>query len=136
MMRSMPKLDPQRARELATRVWQAVSSGDAAALERFYAEDIVWHVSGRGPQAGDHRGRDAVLGYLASVGENAERFDVVLEDVLVGDTRLAFVMRAQGRRDERSLDATYVLLVRLEGARVAEIWSTAFDQNAVDAFWA
>jgi len=132
----MTKLDPQRARKLATRAWQAVSSGDAAALEKLYSEDIVWHVSGRGPYAGDHRGRDAVLGYLATVGEQADRFDASLEDVLIGDERMAFVMRAVGSREGRSLDATYVVMLRLDGGRVAEVWSTAFDQYAVDAFWA
>src|SRR5262245_8974360 len=133
--RPMSKLDPQRARKLATRAWQAVSSGDATALESLYSEDIVWHVSGRGPWAGDHRGRDAVLGYLADVGEKAERFDASLEDVLIGDERMAFIMRANGRREGRSLDATYVVMLRLDGGRVAEVWSTAFDQYAVDAFW-
>jgi ketosteroid isomerase-like protein len=132
----MPKLDPVRARKVATRAWEAVSKGDVSALESVYAENMVWHVSGRGPQSGDHRGRDAVLAYLASVGENVERFDASLEDVLVGDERLAFVMRARGERKGRSLEATYVLLVRIENGRVAELWSTALDQYAVDAFWA
>jgi ketosteroid isomerase-like protein len=135
MMPRMTKLDPERARKLATRAWEAVSSGDAAALEALYHEDIVWHVSGRGPWAGDHRGRAAVLGYLADVGEKAERFDASLEDVLIGDERMAFVMRAVGSREGRSLDATYVVMLRLDGGRVAEVWSTAFDQYAVDAFW-
>ena len=136
MMRRMSRLDPRLAREVATRAWDAVSKGDVAALERLYREDIVWHVSGRGPQSGDHRGRDAVLTYLASVGENVERFDASLEEVLVGDERIAFVMRAQARRAGRTLDATYILLARLEGGHVAELWSTALDQHAVDAFWA
>ena len=132
----MSKLDPARARKIATRAWEAVSRGDVAALEKVYAEDIVWHVSGRGPRAGDHRGREAVLGYLASVGEDVESFDASLEDVLIGDERIGFVMRATGQRKGRTLDATYFLLARLEGGRVAELWSTAFDQYAVDAFWA
>ncbi|HVN38113.1 MAG TPA: nuclear transport factor 2 family protein [Myxococcota bacterium] len=132
----MTKLDPKRARALATRAWQAVSSGDVSALERIYNDDIVWHVSGRGPRAGDHRGREAVLAYLASVGEAAERFEASLEDVLVGDDRLAFLMRASGRREGRTLEATYLILVRLENGRLAEVWSTALDQYAVDAFWA
>lgn len=132
----MSKLDPQRARKLATRAWQAVSSGDAATLAVLYCEDIVWHVSGRGPHTGDHRGVDAVLGYLATIGEQAERFEVSLEDVLIGDERMAFIMRARGSREGRSLEATYVVLIRLDGGRIAEVWSTAFDQYAADAFWA
>ena len=135
-MAGMSKLDPERARKVATRAWEAVSRGDVSALEKVYAEDITWHVSGHGPRAGDHRGRDAVLSYLASVGEDVDRFDASLEDVLVGEERIAFVMHARGERKGRSLDATYILLARLEGGRVAELWSTAFDQYTVDAFWA
>lgn len=135
-MPRMANLDPQRARKLATRAWEAVSKGDATALESLYDDDIVWHVSGRGPLAGDHRGREAVIGYLASVGEKAERFNASLDDVLIGDQRIAFVMRASGNREGRSLDATYIVLARLENGRLVEVWSTALDQHAVDAFWA
>ena len=135
-MRRMSKLDPALARKLATRAWQAVSSGDARALESIYNDDIVWHVSGRGPNSGDHRGRDAVLEYLANVGERSEDFEASLDDVLIGEERLAFVMRAKGHREGRTLDATYIILARLEGGRLAEVWSTALDQYAVDAFWA
>lgn len=135
-MAGMSRLDPALARKVATRAWEAVSKGDVSALEKVYTEDIVWHVAGRGPRAGDHRGREAVLSYLASVGEDVELFDASLEDVLVGDERLAFVMRARGERKGRTLDATYLLLARIEDGRVAELWSTAFDQYAVDAFWA
>jgi len=136
MMRPMPKLDPTRARELAGRAWQAVSSGDIAAVEALCSEQIVWHASGRGSHAGDHHGREGVLAYLAGVGEDVLRFDASLEDVLVGDHTAAIVLRASGRRDTRALDAIYVVLLRFEGDRIAEAWSIPQDQHAVDAFWA
>jgi ketosteroid isomerase-like protein len=132
----MSKPDPQKAREVAAGAWQAVSSGDVAALETFCRQDLVWHASGRSVHAGDHRGRDAVLGYLAGVGEDVERFDLELEDVLVGDTGAVMVMRARGRRGERVLDAVYLVRLRFDEGRIAEVWSVALDQPAVDAFWA
>jgi ketosteroid isomerase-like protein len=134
MMRAMTKLDPQLARKLATRAWQAVSSGDAAALEAIYSEDIVWHVSGRGPYTGDHRGGTPCS---ATSPPSASRpsASTLLEDVLIGEERLAFVMRAVGSREGRSLDATYVVLLRSTAA-AWRVWSTAFDPYAVDAFWA
>jgi len=136
MMRPMPKLDPTRARELAGRAWQAVSSGDVAAVEALCSEQIVWHASGRGSHAGDHHGREGVLAYLAGVGEDVLRFDASLEDVLIGDHTAAILLRASGRRDARALDALYVVLLRFEGDRIAEVWSIPQDQHAVDAFWA
>jgi ketosteroid isomerase-like protein len=132
----MSKLDPFRTRELASRAWQAVSSGDHLSLEALCTEDIVWHASGRGSHAGDHRGRDGVIGYLAGIGEDVLRFDLSLEDVLVGDHNAAILLRAVGRRGGRVLYATYVVLLRFESGRIAEVWSMAQDQHAVDAFWA
>jgi ketosteroid isomerase-like protein len=136
MMRAMSKLDPTQARALAGRAWQAVSSGDVAALEALCTEQIVWHASGRGSHAGDHHGREGVLAYLAGVGEDVLRFDAELQDVLVGDTTTAILLRASGRRDARALDTSYVVLLRFEADRIAEVWSIPQDQHAVDAFWA
>jgi ketosteroid isomerase-like protein len=132
----MSKLDPVLAREIASRAWQAVSSGDVAALEALCADEIVWHASGRGPHAGDHYGREGLLAYLAGVGEDAQRFEASLEDVLVGDETAAILMRVSGHRAGRALDTCYVVLLRIEGIRIAEVWSIPRDQHAVDAFWA
>ena len=40
------------------------AGGDPAAVEPFLAEDVIWHVPGSSPIAGDFRGREAVLGYF------------------------------------------------------------------------
>jgi ketosteroid isomerase-like protein len=77
-----------------------------------------------------------VLAYLAGIGEDVLRFDLSLEDVLVGDQNAAILLRAVGRRGGRVLYATYVVLLRFESGRIAEVWSMAQDQHAVDAFWA
>ena len=132
----MSKLDPRRARDTARNAWQAVSSGNTAALEALCCEDMVWHAAGRGSHAGDHCGRESVLAFLAGVGEDAQRFDASLEDVLVGDHLAALLMRARGRRGERRLETRYVVLLRFENGRIAEAWSIPQDQHAVDAFWA
>lgn len=122
--------------ELARAAWQAVSEADRDALRRLVADDVVWHASGRGPRSGDHHGRDAILDYLAGIGEDADEFDLELDDVLVGDERTAILFRVSGKRNERLLEAGFVLLMRFEDNRIAEIWSIPRDQYAVDAFWA
>src|SRR5256885_15506948 len=42
------------------------SGGDGGGLEGLMADDIVWHVPGSSPIAGDHRGREAVMDYFLS----------------------------------------------------------------------
>ena len=121
---------------LAKIVWQAVSEGDVDTLSEVCSEDLVWHASGRGPRSGSYRGQEAVFAYLASIGEDAERFDSTLEDILVGGEHVSVLFRVSGLRKGRRLETGYILLFRIEGSRLAEVWSVARDQYAVDEFWA
>lgn len=122
--------------ELARAAWQAVSEADVDALRRLVADDVVWHASGRGPRAGDFRGREAILDYLATIGDDADEFESELEDILVGEERTAILFRVSGQRGPRLLEIGFVLLMRFEDNRIAELWSVPRDQYAVDEFWA
>lgn len=121
--------------ELAQQLWEAVSTADLSAVERLTTDDFSWHASGRGSRSGTFRGRDAVLDYLARIGEDAERFDSELEDVLVGDLYTALLYRVTGERGARKLDTDFVLLLRFELDQLAEAWSIPRDQHAIDEFW-
>jgi len=121
---------------LARTVWQAVSEGDADTLSEVCTEDIAWHASGRGRRAGSYRGQEAVFAHLASIGEDADRFDLTLEDIMVGGERVSVLFGMSGLRKGRRLETSFVLLFRIEGGRLAEVWSVARDQYAVDEFWA
>lgn len=122
--------------DLARAAWQAVSESDVDSLRRLVADDVVWHASGRGPRSGSYRGREAILEYLAGIGEDADEFDLELDDVLVGEERTAILFRVSGQRGARLLEAGFVLLIRFEDNRIAELWSVARDQYAVEEFWA
>jgi ketosteroid isomerase-like protein len=121
---------------LAKVAWEAVSAGDVDALAEVCSDDLVWHASGRGPRSGTHSGRDAVLDYLASIGEAADRFDSTLEQILVGRDLVAVLFRVRGSREGRDLDTGFILIFRIEGSKLAEVWSVSRDQYAVDEFWA
>jgi len=125
----------KNAGDIARELWKGVSNSDVETLVQLSEPDIVWHASGRGPRAGDFRGRDAVLDYLARIGDDVERWDVELDDVLVGDVYAAMLLRVTGERPARSLSAGFVLIFRFTAGRVAEVWSVARDQFAVDEFW-
>ena len=53
--------------DLARRGYDAFTRGDMQAVSDVFADDIVWHVGGRSPLAGDYRGKDEVLGFLAKL---------------------------------------------------------------------
>ena len=121
---------------LAKLAWEAVSVGNAELLSEVCAEDLVWNASGRGTRSGVYRGREAVFGFLAAVGDLAERFDSTLEDILVGSKYVSVLFRVSGIRGERKLDTGYILIFRIAESRIAEIWAVPRDQYAVDEFWA
>ena len=121
---------------LAKLAWDAVSVGDAEMLAEVCAQDLVWNASGRGSRSGVFRGQEAVFGFLAAVGDLAERFDSTLEDILVGSKYVSVLFRVSGIRGERKLDTGYILIFRIAESRIAEIWAVPRDQYAVDEFWA
>ncbi len=121
---------------VAQELWRAVSTADVEALGRVFTEDLEWHASGRGSKAGTFRGPEAVLDYLAGIGEDAERFDSELVDILVGRVHTALVTRVSGERGGKKLESGFVLLLRIEGDRIAEVWAIPRDQLSIDEFWA
>lgn len=120
---------------LARRAWEAASLGDTETLRHICTPDLLWHASGRGPRAGTHRGLEEVFAYLAAIGDAAERFDSQLERILVGDDHVAVLFRVIGKRADRALDTGFILIFRIVGDRIAEIWAVPRDQYAVDDFW-
>ena len=50
--------------EFLRRQREMYAGGDLAAVEELLAEDVVWHVPGTSPIAGNYCGREAVTGYF------------------------------------------------------------------------
>jgi ketosteroid isomerase-like protein len=121
---------------LAKIAWEAVSVGDVDAVAEVFSDGIVWHASGRGPRSGSYRGRETVLGYLASIGDAADRFDSTLEHVMVGEEMVAVLFRVSGARKGRELDTGFILIFRIADSVIVEAWAVPRDQYAVDEFWA
>jgi ketosteroid isomerase-like protein len=121
---------------VARRAWDAVSQSDVDELAAIFADDAVWHAAGRGSRAGDYHGRAEIFDYLAGVGEDTDRFDATIEDVLVGKRFAAILFDVEGLRKGRALSVKFVIVLRIEGDRITEVWSVPRDQLAVDEFWA
>jgi ketosteroid isomerase-like protein len=119
-------------REFLSRQRRMYLGGPAEPVCALLAEDVVWHVPGANAIAGDHRGREAVLGYFARRRELAggqleitEHGHLVHEDV--------YVAIADGRAGERSWRTAG--LYRVAEGRVAEAWLVPADQQAFDDAW-
>ena len=120
---------------LARRAWEAISAGDGEAFCRLCTPEAVWHATGRGRHSGEYRGPEAILDYLASIGEDVERFDSELEDILVGERLTAILTRVSGKRQGREIESGFIVLLRIQGDKIAEMWSIPRDQLMIDEFW-
>ncbi|MFP6663455.1 MAG: nuclear transport factor 2 family protein [Deltaproteobacteria bacterium] len=126
---------PEERIDIARQAWEAVSTADVDSLARVSTAAITWHASGHSARSGDHRGRRAVIDYLASLGDDVDSLSLDLIDVLTGDHRTALLVRLQGAREGKDLDAQIFVLLRLENRKIAEVWSIPDDQQLVDEFW-
>ena len=115
---------------------RAVARAETGTLKRLCADGIQWHATGRTPWGGDHEGIDAVLDYLGRLGEAADVFNADLTDLLVSEERAATVMQVSARRGDRRLEVQFVILYRIAGGKIAEVWSAPLDPHATDVFWA
>ena len=123
--------------ELLRRGYQAFGSGDLAALDALFADDVVWHVSDRSAMAGDFKGKEQVF---AQFGQLMERtggtFKLDIHDIVAGDGHGVALSTATGSREGRSLNVRGVDIFHVADGRVTEMWSTSLDPYENDEFWA
>ncbi|MDX6661722.1 MAG: hypothetical protein QOJ55_2544 [Solirubrobacteraceae bacterium] len=112
------------------------AGGSTEALEEMLAPDVIWHVPGRSPIAGDHHGRRAVLDYFA---QRKARADGAIEitqhaQVAHADT---LVQLADGHATLAGHEHTWRTagVYRVAGGRIAEAWLIPVDSEAFDLAW-
>jgi len=112
----------ERVDELHRLQAATYAGGSVEPLAELLADDVVWHVPGSSPIAGDHRGRSAVIEYFRTrrrLVDNSMRLHPgeILAD---GDT---VVQRVDGSAsiDGESLSWSTVGVYRFEAGRVVEV---------------
>ncbi len=105
--------------------------GGPEAVAHLFDEATVWHLPGRHPMSGDHRGREAVLAAMRYF----EGIQLELHDVVAGDEHAVALLRASGSRNGRTYRALEVDVFHIRGGKVAEFWSFSEDQRLTDEFW-
>jgi len=122
---------------LIRNLFAAFKDADLPAIERVVPDDAVWHFPGRdGKLAGDHAGRDAILGFLLNVGElTGGTFHLDLVDVIANDRHAIALFEGHGERNGRTLQNPTCLRMRIEEGQVVELWEFVWDLFHVDEFW-
>jgi ketosteroid isomerase-like protein len=122
--------------ELHRRQRAMYAGGPVEPVAELLAPDVVWHVPGTSPIAGDHRGREAVLRYFERRRALADHTFVmrpkgVLED---GDAVVQLVDGEATIGGERRTWSTAGVF-RVAGGLIAEVWLVPLDLAAFDAIW-
>jgi YbgC/YbaW family acyl-CoA thioester hydrolase len=127
----------QVVEEFLTRQRNMYAGGDLEAVEELLAEDVVWHVPGTSPIAGDYRGREAVAGYFRHRRQLAAG---EIRIVKQGDAHHAdaLVQLADGRAWLGGRDVVWRTagVYRVANGKVAEAWLVPLDQAHFDRVWA
>jgi ketosteroid isomerase-like protein len=120
------------ATDVMHRYLAAMQAGDRETAFGFYAEDLIAHVPGRSAFAGDLRGREAFIGYIRGVVARFERVEVDLIDMLVGDERVALLLRERLGGPDGDVEIRRANVYRVRDGRIIEVWIFEHDQYAVD----
>ena len=122
--------------EFLTRQREMYAGGDLEAMQELLAEDVVWHVPGTSPIAGDYRGREPVTGYFRLRRELAGG---AIQIARRGEAHHdeALVQLADGRAPLGGREVLWRTagVYRVADGRIAEAWLVPLDQEHFDRVW-
>jgi ketosteroid isomerase-like protein len=125
--------------DVVRAVFQAFAGADLAALGRLLQADATWHHRNEDRLGGVHRGIDAIIAYLVQSAQLTGGTLRAVPQSVMGDGRgrVSVLVRLSATRpDGRAMDGPQVVLLTLDGGRVASIDQFVGDPAAVAAFWA
>ncbi len=137
LLESTPAPPAETPQGVAAELVAAIARGDVDAVGARLAPGVVLHVPGTHRLAGDHRGPEGVLAFIAATAATAGGSEELVPlDVLGGEQHAAVYFRVRATRPGRPpLDNFTIHLLRVDGGQVSEIWLHNFDDVAVDDFW-
>ena len=115
----------------------AFGRGDLGALQaQYFAENIVWHVAGTGPLAGDYQGVAQVMGLLGKISElSGGTARLEQHDVLVSNDHTVALATIRAQRAGKQLQLNLVHVIHGENGKATEVWTSSSDPAAAAAFW-
>lgn len=113
----------------------AFMTGDLETVVASFAPDAVWELPGRGRLAGEYKGPEAIVGFLASSFElSGGTLSLELMDVLSSDTGAAHLQHITADYEGRHLECVEVLVHEIVDGRIVRTYHRP-DPYAIDAFF-
>ncbi len=122
---------------LIKKMYDALVEGNyIATLTELFSQDVVWHLPGSGPLAGQHRGREAVFAAMRQFEQLSEgTIRIEVHDILANDEHAVALLRATGTRRGKHQDSLEIDIHHIRNGKVTEFWSFSEDQRVTDEFW-
>ena len=115
------------------RTADAFRAGDFNAIRSLVAEDVVWHVPGHHPMAGEIRGLDALVTWLGRLGDLG--FTLREHDVLGNDDHVCAMSYMGARRPGVDVEVRVVSVFHFRNGSQVERWLYPDDFAAWDAIF-
>jgi ketosteroid isomerase-like protein len=115
------------------RTAQAFRAGDVAALRSLIDEDVLWHVPGRHAIAGDIRGLDDLVAWLARV--SALGFTLREHDVFGNDDHVCALSYMGARRPGLELEVRVTSVFHFRAGKQVERWMYPDDMPAWESIF-
>ena len=127
----------QANQALIERAYDAFAQGDIPTVLVTLAEDILWHVPGRGPLSRDYHGHAEVLEFFRHFMELSEgTFRIAVDSVLAKDDRVIVLVTESAQRHKREWSSPQVHAWTVKDGRATVFWQFQGDQQTEDEFWA
>ena len=121
---------------LIKSAYDAFSRGDIPGAMAAFAEDIFWHVPGRGPLSRDYRGHAEVLGFFGHFMElSGGTFRLQVDDIMAKGDRVVVLCTESAQRGGRSWSAPQVHVWTVKDGKATVFWEYEGDQQGDDEFW-
>ncbi|HYT78061.1 MAG TPA: nuclear transport factor 2 family protein [Actinomycetota bacterium] len=119
--------------EVARSATEALSKGDMEGFLSHQADDVVIHFPGRGPMAGDYRGKDGVAQMFQ---KQMQLLDsppqIENHDILANDDHAVILNKTRASRGGKTLEQQQVVVLHIKDGKIAEVWLQFSDQQAMD----
>ena len=116
----------------------AFGRGDLSTLQnQYFADNIIWHIAGTGPLAGDYEGMGQVMGVLGKISQlSGGTVQPELHDVLVSKDHTVALATIRAQRSGKQLQLNLVHVIHSENGKATEVWTHSSDPAAAAEFWA
>jgi uncharacterized protein len=116
--------------------YEAFSRGDIQSAVAVFAEDILWHVPGRGPLSRDYRGHTEVLGFFDHFMRLSDgTFRLQIDEVFAKGDRVVILCTETAQRGSRSWSSPQVHVWTVKDGRAIAFREYEGDQQGEDEFW-